>query len=151
MPEIPHGALGDEYFPKSTVTIPFSHYLVATIAVIAGVEALARLPLRRALRGLGVTIRKARWVLRSRRISDHWKEKAVTRYSLLLLGDSLRLAFAVVVLGIVVVAVTAAGLVLITGTGGVSRAIPLLMDVWVEVIVLVAGVVYGMWRFRRSS
>jgi hypothetical protein len=141
----------DERCPKSTVKLPFSYYLIALVAVVAGVEALYRLPFRRALRGLGATTRKARRVLTSKRISEHWKEKAVTRYSLLLLGDSLRLLFAIVALGAVVIAVTTAGLVLSIGRNGIERVIPILMDPSVEGIMLVAGVVYGAWRFRRLT
>jgi len=81
------------------------NWLVAGLTSVVTVEALLRLPLRSSVRHLLDLLSRAGSVLRSSRISDHWKHRA-------LLGYSSRVARETFVMG----AMLGALLLLIAGT-----------------------------------
>lgn len=56
-------------------------WILVVIAAVLVSEALLRLPLIPVIREVVRTAQKSGRVLRSKRISDHWKEKALLRYS----------------------------------------------------------------------
>lgn len=58
-----------------------TQYIAAIIVCIAAVETFMLLPLGKALHNLGVLTNKILAILTSKRISDHWKEKVLLRYS----------------------------------------------------------------------
>jgi len=72
-------------------------YLLAVVAGIGFVEILLRSPLPRAIRGLGDTAGRAAHVVRSARISDHWKEKVLLAYSGRLLRSTATIGLCLVV------------------------------------------------------
>ncbi len=61
------------------------HWLFAGIAGVGFVELLIRLPIFPKLAEIRATLIRALGVVRSPRISDHWKEKALLRYAFRLL------------------------------------------------------------------
>lgn len=66
--------------------------LLSALLCLLLVEAALRLPFGRALSRAVRTGERARRVLASRRISEHWKEKAVGAYAGRLIGATLALA-----------------------------------------------------------
>lgn len=56
-------------------------WLFVLLAAVSASEALLRLPLVQVIRRVSATARKSARVLGSRRISDHWKERVLPRYS----------------------------------------------------------------------
>jgi hypothetical protein len=81
------------------------NWLIAGLTSVVTVEAMLRLPLRSSVRHLLKLLSRAGSVLRSSRISDHWKHRA-------LLGYSSRVAWEAFVLG----AMLGGLLLLIAGT-----------------------------------
>lgn len=77
-------------------------YLAACLICVAAIELFIRLPFVKYVTRLGEIGRKATWVIGSSRISDHWKEKVLQRYSrdLAVCSISLGLLLAIV-LGVV--------------------------------------------------
>lgn len=75
------------------------NWLLAGLAGIGFVELFLHLPVRQNLTRAQSAAARALWVVRSDGISDHWKEKTLLRYSLVLftsaclLGTWLALAF----------------------------------------------------------
>ena len=59
------------------------------ISTLIAVELFLRLPLLTNVKGLTGTLGKSLKVMKSRRISDHWKEKAVQVYALRLFRHSI--------------------------------------------------------------
>lgn len=75
-------------------------YLALVVVSIIAVELFTRLPFMPQVTRLGQISRKSRWVIGSPRISDHWKEKALQRYSIDMMRCSLLLGvFLVIVFG----------------------------------------------------
>lgn len=66
-------------------------HLFAFILVAIAVEIFLFINVRATVGNLIFTVEKARRVLLSSRISDHWKQVALTLYSLSMIGSSLRL------------------------------------------------------------
>jgi len=77
-------------------------YLAVCLLCILGVELFIRLPFRRYIAALGHVSRKSVRVVNSSVISDHWKEKALQRYSCDMALASLRIGFLLVVMGLVI-------------------------------------------------
>ena len=66
-------------------------YLTSIVSCICGVELLIRAPLQDSLATLLRYAGKSSHVIRSSRISDHWKEKVLPAYSLTVARESLKL------------------------------------------------------------
>ncbi len=66
--------------------------LLSALLCLALVETALRLPFGQALSGAVRTGERARRVLASRRISEHWKEKAIGAYAGRLMGTTFALA-----------------------------------------------------------
>lgn len=60
-------------------------------ATLVCVEVALRSPLAASVSALTDTARKAAWIVRSPRISDHWKERALPRLAFRMFGASLKL------------------------------------------------------------
>jgi hypothetical protein len=56
-------------------------WIFVLVAAVLASEAFLRLPLLPVIRRVAETARKSGRVLASKRISDHWKERALPRYS----------------------------------------------------------------------
>ena len=67
------------------------NYVMAAVATVLASESALRLPFGRIVSASITTARKSAAVIQSPRISDHWKARAVLRYSLLLLIATLKL------------------------------------------------------------
>lgn len=64
-------------------------WFLAALAAIGFVEALVRLPLLPTVAAIANTAGKASRVIRSSRISDHWKERVLLRYAARVMRGSL--------------------------------------------------------------
>lgn len=78
---------------------------LSVLVAIVFVELIVRTGFLRTAAGLLVISNKASHVLRSKRISDHWKEKVILRYSRDMMSTSLRLALVLAVAGGVIWAI----------------------------------------------
>ena len=67
-------------------------YLPVAFATIVAVELFLRLSVVHIVTGLPVILKKVAKVASSRKISDHWKEKALLRYAGMIAMISLKLA-----------------------------------------------------------
>lgn len=67
------------------------HWLLGALSGIAFVEILLRLPFFADLRRFGQIVTRVMAVIRSSRISDHWKERILPRYAAQMMGKTLRL------------------------------------------------------------
>ena len=77
-------------------------YLTVCLLCILGVELFIRLPFRRYIVALWHVSKKSVRVVTSSGISDHWKEKALQRYSRDMALASLRIGFLLVVMGLLI-------------------------------------------------
>lgn len=86
---------------------PLSLIVIAGATIIA-IELILRLPFWQSARTLIKISRKAATVVASSRVSDHWKEKVLLRYSCILAGASARLAamFLIVFVAVFLFAIT---------------------------------------------
>ncbi len=78
------------------------NYVMAALASVLASESVFHLPFERIVSASLSTARKSVAVIQSPRISDHWKARALLRYSAMLLAGTLALALMCgAVLGIV--------------------------------------------------
>ena len=78
------------------------NYVLATVATILASESVFHLPFDRIMWASISTVRKSLAVIQSPRISDHWKERVLLRYAVLLLVNTFKVALMCsTVLGIV--------------------------------------------------
>lgn len=120
--------------------------VIAMIVVLPVVELFLYLPMVSKLRCLNATVKKSIGVISSRRISDHWKEKAVQHYAFQIMQLSLLLLFYLLLLLILFVTVFV-GLSLLTGSS-FSAAVEKMIFVKVQLAALIAAVSYGVVRKR---
>ena len=73
------------------------HWLFAGLAGIGFVELLIRLPISLTLTQLRTTASRVSAILTSRKISDHWKEKALPKYALRLFNLTMLLGVYIIV------------------------------------------------------
>jgi len=77
-------------------------YLAVCLICVAAIELFIRLPFLKYVARLGEIGRKTTWVIGSSRISDHWKEKVLQRYSRDMAVCSISLGFCLaIILGVV--------------------------------------------------
>lgn len=77
-------------------------YLAVCLICVVAIELFIRLPFMKYVGRLGEIGRKTTWVIGSSKISDHWKEKVLQRYSRDMAVCSISLGFfLVIVLGAV--------------------------------------------------
>ncbi len=77
-------------------------YLTVCLLCILGVELFIRLPFRKYIAALGHVSKKSVRVVTSSVISDHWKEKALQRYSRDMALASLSIGFLLIVMALLV-------------------------------------------------
>jgi len=109
------------------------------------VEVFDRLPLLQTARSIATVARKSIRVISSNAISDHWKEKAVTAYSLAMMKHTaMALGMLILFLGIVGIAIVAGRVV--------SLDLHAFLITWQGVVysVLVAAVYAKVRRFRHA-
>jgi len=116
-------------------------YFLATVLSIFLVELFLNLPFRTALLRTQTTIRKSNNVIRSPRISDHWKEKVILRYSKVVFSQSLRL-----LLYLMVIAGAVFGVKLLN-----DDLFPFLISPIGLGYVTVISLLYGVFRIRQSK
>ncbi len=88
-------------------------YLVICLLCLIGVEVFIALPFLRYINALTAVSQKAVRVATSSKISDHWKEKALQRYSRDMAVASIMLGFLLIVLfGIITLASSLADMIL---------------------------------------
>ena len=93
-------------------TVP--EIVAVALATALAIEAALRLVLGGTVREMARAANKSLRVLRAAAISDHWKERVLRRYSVVLLAASVRLLAAiVVVVGLYAAVLTVAGLLLV--------------------------------------
>ncbi len=118
--------------------------LAIAVATIVACEVALRSPLIRMLSTLTGSARKAGSVVRSDRISDHWKEKVLLTYALRIMGASLGLLLCLIAIAIpVVLAASVVEGSLAAGSALLLRPLPL-------VLMIAVGVVW-IWGRRRLT
>lgn len=70
----------------------FTSLAIVAVSTVIAAELLLRLPFWPCAQLMLRTSRKATAIVSSKKISDHWKEKVLLRYSCVLAGQSLKLA-----------------------------------------------------------
>ena len=76
--------------------------VIILLTTVFAIELFLRLPFSTALKEFTAISRKALRVMRSRSISEHWKEVVLPRYSIVMLKSSLKLlAYLLVIIGFV--------------------------------------------------
>lgn len=114
--------------------------LFAGLLGVVGAEVFLRLPFKATVRTAVDTMRTSMWVIGSPRISDHWKERVVLRYSCRIFGRTWLLALLFVVL-----AAAAAAVILAAWLAGVrdpqafTRPLPI-------AVTLAASILYHLLR-----
>ena len=117
-------------------------WLFVLVAAIMASEAFLRLPLLPVVRRVTDTARKSGRVLASKRISDHWKERVLPRYSWIIGTGSVQF-FALLMLALAPVAVL--GLVF---PGGFSAWAAALMRPAVIAALCLVSIAYVWLRLR---
>lgn len=117
-------------------------WIFVLVAAVMASEAFLRLPLLPVIRRVAETARKSGRVLASKRISDHWKERALPRYSWIIGRGSVQF-FALLMLALAPVAVI--GLVFPGGLG--AWALALMRPAVIAVLCLVS-IAYVWLRLR---
>lgn len=95
-------------------------WIFVLVAAVLASEAFLRLPLLPVIRRVAETARKSGRVLASKRISDHWKERVLPRYSWIIGSGSVQF-FGLLMLALAPVAVL--GLVFPGGFGAWAAAL----------------------------
>lgn len=72
-------------------------WLLAALAGVAFVEALLHAPFFPTLNRLRETIARVSWIIRSPRISDHWKERALPRHAGRIFIGTLKIALSLAI------------------------------------------------------
>jgi hypothetical protein len=117
--------------------------LLVASAMLAS-EILLRLPLMDQARKVIDTARRSAATVRSRRISDHWKETVLPAYSLRMGGRSI---YFFVLLCMVALPVALAGVV---ARGGLAHWFELLMQPFALAILCICSILYILVRTRLA-
>ena len=75
----------------------------ASVLAVLGVECFFHLPFFKTAEVMLKEVKKSAYIIKSKHISDHWKERALLHYSFKILKSSLILAFLLIVLGLCLV------------------------------------------------
>ncbi len=132
--------------------IPWTDWAARAAASLAGVVVLVELaralPLGANLKRLAAAGRKSLGVVRSSRISDHWKEKVLPSYAGGILGASLlNLLYLLILAGGFALAFCLVGMWLL---GGWSGAAGELLAPSTQIIACLLGVAYALLRTKLS-
>lgn len=120
-------------------------WLLLALCCAAFVEAVVRLDLSGQVRNAARVTRKIAAVVRSARISDHWKEKALSIYAGKLLSSSLRLL-------LTLLAAAAPAVLLAALTGWSSSPSVQLISSWAGLpAATIIAVVYAAARSRFAG
>ena len=76
------------------------NWAITTLICIILVEFICRIPLVKIVSDINLVIRKSLKTLGSKFISDHWKEKAILAYSIILFSKTLQLALSILLIGL---------------------------------------------------
>jgi len=120
-------------------------WLYVLIAGVLASEALLRLPLLSTIQRVSLTAKKSGAVLSSKRISDHWKERVLPRYSLVI-GRGSVLFFLMLCLALLPVALL--GLIY---PGGLSAWAEALMRPLVILVLCVVSIGYIVVRSKLGG
>ncbi len=122
--------------------------LVAVVGVSIGIQVFHRIALADTSVRLHGRCRKAFRVIASRRISDHWKERALPRYALGILLDSLTLLFLLIALAAAFLIPSVALFWLVLGDVAAVEAHIL---AWrFNAFAMAICIAYLCWRIRRA-
>ncbi len=99
------------------------------------------------LRSLSEIAHRSFWVIRSNKISDHWKEKAAPAYALKLLRVTFKLALYIIGLLLVFLVTYASILYLVSGDFGFGR----LANWRTQAVIALAGVNLGLISWYRAK
>lgn len=119
-------------------------WLLIILATLAACEIVRLLPIPATVRTIGDNAQRARRVLASSRISDHWKERMLPRYALRIATASLGV---LAMIAAILVPYLLAGLV---APGGLATFFNLLLTPLVSLAILVGSVLYVWLRLRTS-
>lgn len=117
-------------------------WIFVLVAAVLASEAFLRLPLLPVIRRVTETAQKSQRVLRSKRISDHWKERILPSYSWVIGKGSVQF-FAMLMLALAPVALL--GLVF---PGGMAAWGAVLMRPMVILVLCLASIAYIWLRLK---
>ncbi|MBC7141807.1 MAG: hypothetical protein H5U18_06570 [Rhodobacteraceae bacterium] len=117
-------------------------WIFVLVAAVLASEAFLRLPLLPVIRRVTATAQKSQRVLRSKRISDHWKEKILPSYSWVIGKGSVQF-FAMLMLALAPVALL--GLIF---PGGMAAWGAALMRPLVMLVLCLASIAYIWLRLK---
>jgi len=130
------------------LALPFWCFGLLGIGTILSVEFFCRLPVASTLKGISGVARKAMHVLRSKRISDHWKELVMTTYSGQLIRSSLLLPI-LLLIGLIPLFLALVALVIMGQSS--KDLIDFTLSMWGIAGMLVLSVVYLVVRQRSHG
>lgn len=117
--------------------------LLVAGAVIAS-EILVRLPLIQQVSFIVATARRSAATVRSKRISDHWKETILPAYSLRIAGRSIYFFFLLCLVALPVV------LIGMMAPGGIAHWLDLLMRPFAIAVLCICSILYIFVRTRLA-
>jgi hypothetical protein len=117
--------------------------LLVASAVVAS-EILLRLPLMRQINAVVGTAQRSAATLRSKRVSDHWKETVLPVYSLRMARHSLLFLLLLCLVALPV------GLIGVMAPGGLTPWLDLLMQPFAIAVLCVSSIVYIFVRTRLA-
>ena len=118
------------------------HWLRILITAIVATEMLFRLPLLPAMKRATNAAQKSGWVLKSKRISDHWKERVLLAYAGRIARNSL--GFFAMLCAVVLVVV----LIGLSHPGGMMDWVLVLTQPLNLVALCAASVLYALLRSK---
>ena len=131
---------------------PWTNWALQALACLPGVvvfvELFRVLPMMDNLNHLKMSTQKVMGVVRSSKVSDHWKEKILPHYAGVILAASL--------LNVLYIAIMAAGFALafcLVGMwflGGLAKAAALLLEPSVQIIAAILGAAYAVARVKLT-
>ncbi len=123
-------------------------YLSAAIVTVVAVECFCRLPVMAFVAELTDVLTKVRWVLLSKNVSDHWKEKVLLVYAGRIAVATGKIALALLALAALVLAATQVLDWLLTPSPGTLDG---LMSTWGLTASLAVSVLYFLLRRRLAG
>jgi hypothetical protein len=123
--------------------------IASILGAIVFVELFLFLPIINAVKSVEKNAVKSLKVVSSKRISEHWKERVLLRYALLIFEASLKCGFYLIVLVLSFVSVFF--FVGMFFYGNFSNAWELILSPYVQLIALLAGLGYAFFRKKITS
>lgn len=127
--------------------------LVTAIAALLGavvfVELFLRLPVINQTKALSAALHRSAGVMKSRRISDHWKERVLPRYSAMIMAGSLKIGLFLIIC-LAAFCVVYCGFFALFG-GGLDVAFASMLTWQTQLLVIILGACYAFARQKLAG